>query len=76
MDKDIFEDFIITQEDLAEIENIEITLLSKSFTLAEDDDDDDFNIVTSQKRKRRLILLSESEESDSENRVIPDISGK
>lgn len=70
---DDLEDFVISQEDLAEIDNIEINLLNNSFQLSSDDE---LCAGPVHRRKRRRILLSESDESDSENRVVPDTSGK
>ncbi|XP_046969102.1 piggyBac transposable element-derived protein 4-like [Vanessa cardui] len=65
-----FEELELTQEDLAEIENVEINLLNNSFQFSSDDE---FN--PSKKRRCRIILPSDSEEDNDESRVVPDLSG-
>lgn len=61
------DDFEISQEDLSQIDNIEVTLLNPNFQLSFDGDD---NIQHSRPRLRRIIL-SDCESSETEiNRAI------
>lgn len=69
---DEFENFILTQDDILQLENIEINLLNQSFQVDSDDD-----VVQPMKRRRRRIVLSESENSDDEiSRVIAETIGE
>lgn len=61
---DDFDKFEITEDDLTQLDNIEISLLNNSFHISSDEEYV-YSIVPS-KRKFRRVIMSESENSDSE----------
>ncbi|CAK1553810.1 unnamed protein product [Leptosia nina] len=61
---DEFEDFMITEDILTQLDNIEIDLLEKTLNLSFSDNEE--NIQPPRLSNRRLRILSTSEESDDE----------
>lgn len=70
-----FEDFEITNEDLMQIDNIEISLLNSSFQLSSESEDECPLHPPLRKRRRRVLSNSDTSDIEPENSV-PSTSGR
>ncbi|CAG4981679.1 unnamed protein product [Colias eurytheme] len=66
---DDFEDFEITNDDLTQIENIEISLLNSSFQLSSESEEEYDLQPPLRKRRRRVLSISDTSDIELENAV-------